>query len=409
MTGTRCVGCRMTLSLIAAALLFVVVLAWLAPFSRFDETYDLRVYRTGAVAVAHGIDPYSEPAHYGGPFFTYPPFAAAVFIPLAPLPLEVDRVVVTALSLVCVVVLALLAVRAERPARLDDQRLWATVLVAAAIGLLLEPVRSTLSFGQVDLMLAVLVVADLVPRRRILPQGVLIGLAAGVKLVPGLFIVYLLLTRRLRAAAWACWTFAATVAVGFVVMPGAATEYWTRFAFDSAHIGRLDYVGNQSLLALVKRLVDDRTVLYVAWLILTLAVLVIGLWIAVRLHGRGRELAAVCAVALTGLLVSPVSWEHHWVWALPVAVLLLIGADTAGRWGWRVVGLLWSLLFCLAPIWWVPDRFDYDARYGGWRLLASNSYVLAGAAMLVAIGVSWSRRAEHPSPPGACRRLRGKE
>ena len=393
--------CRTTLLLIAAVILLLVVFGWLAPFSSFPQSYDLNVYRNGGVAVAHGGDPYSEPPHYVGPYFTYPPFAAVAFTPLTLVPLGVDRVLVTIVSLACVVLLALLSVRAERPARLGDQSLWTVVLAAAAIGLLLEPVRSTLGFGQINLLLAVLVVADLVPRRRALPQGVLIGVAAGMKLVPALFVVYLLLTHRLRAAAWAAGTFAATVAIGFAVMPAAAGKYWTRYVFETARAGPTGYVGNQSLRAVLTRLMGDSDHVRTAWVVLSVLALMAGLWIAVRLHSRDRELAAICAVALTGLLVSPISWQHHWVWALPIAVLLLVGGDTAGRRGWATVGVLWCLFFCEAPIWWVANPFAPAPR-SGWRMLATNSYVLAGVAMLFALGVLARRIDAHSqlkSPP----------
>ena len=129
---------RTRLLLLTAVVLLLVVFGWLAPFSSFDQAYDLNVYRNGGIAVAHGSDPYSEPLHYVGPYFTYPPFASVVFTPLSLLPLGVDRILVMIGSLCCVVLLALLSVRAERPIRLDDQRLWTVVLAAAAIGLLLS-------------------------------------------------------------------------------------------------------------------------------------------------------------------------------------------------------------------------------------------------------------------------------
>ena len=377
---------RTTLLLLTAVVLLLVVFGWLAPFSRFDQAYDLNVYRNGGITVAHGGDPYTEPLHYVGPYFTYPPFASVAFTPLALLPLGVDRILVMIGSLCCVVLLALLSVHAERPIRLDDQGLWTVVLAAAAIGLLLEPVRSTLGFGQINLLLTVLIVADLVPRRHVLPQGVLIGCAAGMKLVPALFIVYLLLTHRRRAAAWAAGAFAATVAIGFAVMPAAAWRYWTRYVFDTARAGPTSYVGNQSLRAVLARLMVDADHMRVAWVVLSLVALVAGLWIAVTLHSRERELAAICAVALTGLLVSPISWDHHWVWALPIAVLLLLGRDTGGRRLWAAVGVLWCLVFCWAPIWWVASPFAPAPR-SGWWLVGTNSYVVAGVAMLFVLGV----------------------
>jgi alpha-1,2-mannosyltransferase len=374
------------LLLIVALVLFFVALGCVAPFSRFNEAYDLNVYRNGAIAVLHGGEPYSEPSHYVGPYFTYPPFAALAFTPLALLSLGADRILAIGGSLVCLLLLALLAVRAEHPVRLDDPALWTVVLAVAAVGLLLEPVISTLGFGQINLLLAVLVAADLLARRRILPQGVLVGIAAGVKLVPGLFIVYLLLTRQLRAAAWMAGTFAVTVAFGFAVMPAAAWTYWTRYAIDPSRAGHIGYVGNQSLQAALARLLCNQHEARTLWLVFGLASVAAGLFIGVRLHSHGRELAAMCAVALAGLLASPISWDHHWVWALPVAVLLLIGRDTAGRRFWTTIGVLWCLLFCLAPIWWVPNPFAPVPHSVG-LLLSSNSYAIAGVLMLFALGV----------------------
>jgi len=177
--------------------------------------------------------------------------------------------------------------------------------------------------------------------------------AAGMKLVPALFIVYLLLTHRLRAAAWAAGAFAATVATGFAVMPPAAGKYWTRYVFDTARAGPTGYVGNPVAARRADAAHGDSDHMRITWLIFCLVVVMAGLWIAVRLHGRDRELAAICAVALTGLLVSPISWQHHWsgrcrspccCWSVatprvarggrrpgPVVSVLLRGSDLVGR------------------------------------------------------------------------------
>ncbi len=375
------------LTLIVAVVLFFVALGWVAPFSRFDEAYDLNVYRNGGIAVLRGGDPYNEPPHYVGPYFTYPPFAAVLFSSLDALTLSEDRIVAIVVSLACLPLLAALSIRAEHPvAQLGDPALWTVILAATSMGLLLEPVISTLAFGQVNLLLALFVMTDLLPRRRRLPQGVLVGVAAGVKLVPGLFLVYLLLTRQVRAATWAAGTFAVTVAVGFVATPEGAWRYWTRYIFDPSRAGPIGYVGNQSLRAALTRLGDSPGEVRPLWLVSSLVVLALGLQISVRFRRSGRDLAAVCTVALAGLLVSPISWNHHWVWALPIALLLLVSRDTVGRWTWKLVGVAWSLLFCLAPIWWVPNPFAQVPHRVG-QQLASNSYTIAGLLMLLCLGL----------------------
>ena len=366
--------------LVVALVAFFAVLTWLAPYSMYDETYDLAVYRTGALQVLHHHDPYAEPAGSFGPRFTYPPFAAVAFTPLALGTLDVDRVAATTISLACLLWLTLVAVRARCPLPTGDLRLWAAVFAVAALGLLFEPVRSTLAFGQVNLLLAALVAVDLLAPPRRLPQGVLVGLAAGLKLVPALFIVYLLVTGRRRSAAVALAVLAATVAVGLAAMPAAAWRFWSKLMLDTSRVGSLSYAGNQSLRGLLARLIGQARASALVWIVLAAAVLVVGLWVAVRLDRQGRELRAVCAVALAGLIVSPISWNHHWVWALPIALAALPDDLTAPIGTWTFVAAGWCLLFILGPIWWAGS-----VRVGAWpawSLPFTNAYAIAGMAML---------------------------
>ena len=60
----------------------------------------------------------------------------------------------------------------------------------------------------------------------------------------------------------------------------------------------------------------------IPWIILAILVVIAGLVTAALLYRAGQPVPAMLACALTGLLVSPLSWDHHWVWVAPGIALL---------------------------------------------------------------------------------------
>ena len=200
-------------------------------------------------------------------------------------------------------------------------RLGATLLTAAAV-LWTEPVLRTIY--QVNLVLMALVIWDLgQPGTRRSGasrwwQGAGVGVAAGIKLVPLIFIPYLLLTGKFRAAAVACAAFAATAAAGFVLVPADSARWWLGgLFFNGGRTGFVGWGGNQSLRALLTRLVGSVAGAEPLWLALALVTAVAGLACAAMLERAGHPLPGLLACALTGLMVSPISWDHHWVWIVP--------------------------------------------------------------------------------------------
>ena len=195
--------------------------------------------------------------------------------------------------------------------------------------LFLDPVLLAVRHGQVDIVITVLVLWDLVGTRRIaamtVPQGVATGLAAAVKLTPLIFVPYLLLTRRGQAA-WRCLrTFAVAEAVAFAISPGASMTYWTRDLLDYKRVGgSLGLQGlfaptDQSLLATLARISHGTVSPGLQW---TLAGVLGVLGVALA-SVRPLPLVALArrrVVRTSGLLVSPVTWTHHMIWVLPVAV-----------------------------------------------------------------------------------------
>ena len=205
-----------------------------------------------------------------------------------------------------------------------------------------EPVQRALFLGQVELVLMALVVWDLCQPDRRWWKGAATGLAAAIKLVPLLFIVYLVLTRRFRQAAVAVAVFAVTVIIGFAVLPGPSKYWWIDGNFFQA--GRTGFVGdqqNQSLRGMLTRLVGSVNGSFALWLVVAIVVGLLGLAAAVVLYNSGRSFAGLMACALTALLISPISWDHHWVWIAPGLAVII---DAAVRARTTVARVAWWAL-----------------------------------------------------------------
>ena len=326
--------------------------------------------------------------------FTYPPFAALLFAPWQRTFSTVDSVqtVWTLGNLVALVALLVLSLRVVKPdlGRVRGLRL---ALVLSLPALLLNPVLVTVGFGQVNLVVTLLVMWDLLSARRIgrwqAPLGIAIGLAAAVKLTPLLFVPYLLLTRRFRGALNCTLTFLACELVTFVVSPASSKAYWTRALFKPGRAGELSFVGNQNLSAALERLNHgflDTTVMLPILLVAAAG----GLWLASVAHRRSSPMLGVLICAGTCLLVSPISWAHHMVWVVP-AILWLALADDRPRLG-RALAAGTAVLFWCAPIWWVPYKNTSDLHLNDLQLLAGNSFFLATVVFLCGAAVLLTRR-----------------
>ncbi len=309
--------------------------------------------------------------------FTYPPFAAVTMLPMA---LVGPR---TAIALCLGLDLAALAAVLYVPAGPLLRRYgWFGTSLALCALALFEPLRDTFSFGQVNLLLLALVLADAWllstgPGRR---AGVGIGLAAAIKLTPVIFIGLLLLARRWRAAGVATAVAAAATAAAAWIAPAASRFYWTEALWDTSRIGRLDHVSNQSLQGVLARLVAPHEPSRAVWALLVLAVLCVWAW-RVRTAVRGEDWTV--AFALTGLtacLVSPITWVHHLVWLLPSFAVLVRHRRLL-----PLAAALYAVL-CSSVVWlW----FDYASGIGGF--LGSNTYVWITLGLLLWLPIGQSR------------------
>ena len=329
---------------------------------------DLEVFRTGGGTVLDGAELYG--AKSGTLAFTYPPFAALVFVPLTVLDAVPAQWVMTAASLAAYAVVAWISV--SRAGATSKRALGAWTTVVFVLGAALEPVQRTFVFGQVNLVLAALVLVDLfvLPRRF---KGALIGLVAGIKLTPAFFAVYFLLRRDWASLARCIASGAATVAVGWVVMPRESLRYWLH---DVASMAKFDdyqvLPTNQSVRACLVRMLggDDPGGVY-----LVIAVALAGLAAAAchRQLRAGEGLAAAACLGVGALLVSPISWTHHWVWVVPVLCVM-------ARRGWRVAVVLVVAAMFLPPMWAASSD---PLHLSPWLQALASSYVILGVAWLV--------------------------
>jgi len=388
---------RPVLALSLAAVSFVALCVALWPPAK--EQYDLRVYVAAAQAVLHGRDIYT--AHegiYGLLGYTYPPFAALLMAPLGLLGTGAGRVLMSSLNALVLLLVGSLTVRSLRP-RWSTRHVVAIGFVLGAAGLALEPVRTTFHYGQINLMLMAILMIDLLgylPKRY---RGVLIGVATGIKLTPGIFIIYLLVTRRYREALNASAATAATMVLGFIAMPDAAWRFWGTYILDPTRPGSSTLVTNQAWRGVIDRLSGGPQGIGPVWIVAVLATLVVGFFTVRRAYDRGFLLESVLLTATIGVLVSPISWTAHWVWAFPACALLWSRAAASYRatgrsrhFGLRaaLAGFV-TLTFGIGLPWLAPHMNDKELHHHGFELYLGNSYAICGAIVLLAAVYSFRR------------------
>jgi GT2 family glycosyltransferase len=336
---------------------------------------DLSVYREALRTMLDGGALY-EFSQQGYPF-VYPPFAALVLLPFAVPPLALAYWLWTLGSVLCVqasVWLLLGAIGVDVP---DRRR---HLVVGTAVVLPLSPVLGTLVLGNVNLALLLLILADLWWMRGRY-RGLLIGVAAGIKLTPLIFVPYLLLTGRVRAGLTALTGFAGTIGLGFLLLPAESLAFWDGTFADSSRTTPPDeQTFGSSIRGVWVSLLPDAG--NAGWLVLSALVAVAGTTVAVVAYRRGGELAGAVACGTTGLLVSPVTWYAHWVWCVPVLTLIAAPAVRGGRRSWALFGGLW-LVFALPLPWWTVYRLGaVDVPMRDWVGPTELLYLLTGATLL---------------------------
>ncbi|WP_454792948.1 glycosyltransferase 87 family protein [Mycolicibacterium lutetiense] len=395
---------RVVAGAVLAAVLAVVIYNHLVPFqTQFfgltGNNFDLDTYRAAVHASWDGRSLYQEPALRGA-WYVYPPFATFVLAPFAWLGFDVAKYVLLALS-ICL--LALIAWRILRLAGIRaDLRLGVMSAALAVIVIDVEPVQATLWWGQINVLLMALVMLDLLRPDQARWRGIGLGVAAGVKLTPLVFLPYLLLTRQWRASATATITFVATAALTWPLLPRDSAWFWSHLG-DTAHISSIDHLANQSINGFLARYFAPNPRPEWLWIVVSLLVLGACLATATWAHRRGERALAVVLVGLTGCAVSPFSWAAHWVWFAPAIFWLVAKAcTTQGQWarGWayRAAGLLamtfiWTLhrpgrnhttMYFSGVYWNFLDlrRFWVGQLASGWYPLTFVCFVIAAVGWL---------------------------
>ncbi|WP_314619300.1 glycosyltransferase 87 family protein [Streptomyces stackebrandtii] len=382
----------------AAVCLLSFASFWVAQRLAHVNMLDVMVYRAEGETVRAGGDLYAMRATSANLAMTYPPFAALLFVPLTLVSVPVMRTLATAGNLLLVIALVQLSLQLVRPA-LSRTDLWRTTLWVAAAVVWCEPVWTTLRYGQINLLIAVAVLWDLTRREGSRWAGLGIGLATAVKLTPGLFVVLLfaaglLLWRRdrvwnqwLRTGVTATGVFLATTLAVALALPADSKKFWTETLFATGRVGFAEETANQSISGVLARLMhtDSPGI----WWVLTAAVMGgAAMVLAVRAALHGDKAVAVVICAFTALMISPISWSHHWVWCVPLLILL---ADRATR-AWLVTGAV-ALAFASFALWWVPHdpgRPELDQNAG--QMLLSAVYPLTATALLVAYVLAERRK-----------------
>ncbi|TWJ22356.1 uncharacterized protein DUF2029 [Micromonospora endolithica] len=315
---------------------------------RPDRLSDLHIYRGALLHLHAGRPLYDFVADNGGPF-TYPPFAALVLWPVAAVAEGVVQAVWLAAT--CLAVVAI-AVPVGRVLAQPGPRRQLVVPVVACALMLSAPVQSNLRFGQVSVFIVLLALLDAtgaVPARL---RGVLVGVAAAIKLTPLLFVVYFVAVGRYRDAARTVAAFLACGVVGLAVLPAESLTYWTEAVRETSRIGNLASLGNQSMHGMLLRLGVDPAALPGLWAALVAVLCGVALLRARHLAGAGRPGHAAVLVGCATVAASPVSWTHHQIWPVLAAMLLVGGVGVARRVAGAVllVTMVFSLGVLLAPV-----------------------------------------------------------
>ncbi|AZI57435.1 DUF2029 domain-containing protein [Nakamurella antarctica] len=343
--------------------------------------------------------------------FTYPPFSAVLFTPLAALNLTVARIAwqlasLAALALIIYFTLHLMG-RAGKDAAKPVAHLRGVLITATACASWLEPVRTTFNYGQINVFLAALLLAGAVTAKQWW-AGSSVGIAAGIKLVPAITGLYYLMQRRWLAALWCVLGFASTVGFAAIFLPSETKRYFTELIFDPARTGPIFGAINQSWRGALARLAgqDD---LPTGWIVAVVSTAALAIWALMRALKAQDRTAAFLVVQFLGLLVSPISWSHHYVWIVPLLMWCFFGPHSRKR-AVRILAMSWLIAaysYVVSILVAQPNNYEISSR-PGWASGLALIYVVLGMATIGVLG--WVNRgvasAAAPSEAGAAARTR---
>jgi alpha-1,2-mannosyltransferase len=361
--------------------------------------FDLGIYRQAVNwwLDGHALYDYVKPDDTQGSLgFTYPPFGALVLVPFAVLawtPAVVLYSVVTVAAVLVTTYWLLAPVARQKGWDLPFALILALTVISA-----LEPVRENYTFGQINMVLILLILADLLV---LLPRGsrwagVLIGLAAAIKLTPAIFIVYLLISRRYRVALTAIASAAAASLLALAVMPRGSIDFWTGALWQGEGIGNAAYTFNQSFYGMLARLSAPDDPNRAIWAALVLLTLGYGLWRARRAALAGDEVVGLTLTGIVGCLISPITWVHHIYWFIPALIVLA----ASRRHAWFAVVI--AVTVGLGLVSWFEQGLPLDPwSQGVPGFLIKNWYLLLMVALVFVLPIRAGSRAEPGLAPAS--------
>ena len=377
----------------AAAVAGIALFAYLVVWGR-RYGLDLRVYRQSAHAWLEGHNPYLFTFTRSQLAYTYPPFALLVLTPLTWASFVVTQWLMWVVS-VLAATSAVVFILKDR-GFVGRAPLWfGSFAWACASMIVLEPARSSVDYGQIEFVLMFLVVADVL----VVPssyRGIGIGIAAAIKLTPLIFVLVLLVRRDWKSVVRAVSSFMVWTVSTWLLWPELSRVYWDHDVIHPARVGTVTNGSNQSWYAVLHRPPFPETGSAPAWLVLSLASVLVGTFVAWRCVTTDRQSFAIISVALAGLLISPISWTHHWIWILLIPPMLvgprrhettlvirimlwaLVALMVVGPYWWFSTGVPADVLEALVPIWTFALLVVWSAvEFTGWRRGPCHSEHLA--------------------------------
>ena len=357
--------------------------------------------------------------------FTYPPFGAWALSPLTWFDYETAaRLMIIAIALQTAVIVALVgrslgwswgSAFAIAP--------WAAILVQQC----LEPFTQSVGFAQVNTAMMALVMIDVAAPPNWKGRGVASGLAAAIKLTPAIAVLIFLLRRQWRSAITMVATSLAVTLLSWVISPGESARFFFDTMWDPQRAGDAYYTSNQNLKGFVARALPENA-WSIAWAITVALALVAAVWLCLRIQAAATSVVtphvisdAVASADVTtpsavttpdavapgpsspvlpenlatlltavvimtlGLLVSPITWSHHWVWGLASGVALIAVALRLKSAPLAAVALVQGALFIMAPHWWFSHGQVNELHWNVIEQLVGSSYTLAAIASGVAL------------------------
>jgi alpha-1,2-mannosyltransferase len=354
---------------------------------------DLKVYRDGGISFMKDLPLYTArfPHPLKGPDlpFTYPPFAAVVFSVLGFVGYYLAAVLMVAIGFTALTWTLYLVLRSRAGGRFLPEPTPRVLVTLTLVSLVLEPISSTFLHGQINLLLMGLVATDALGPKTRLPRGVLAGIAAAIKLTPAVFLLYFVARRQWKTASNMAAAFVGATSLSFILAPRDSKAYWTETVFDPTRIGDLGYAANQSLRGGLHRLgglpgmaMSMKTEEHL-WFGLSMIVIALTYLGARRAIRRGDTVCALAVTAACQLLISPVSWSHHWVWIAPMLLPLAIQI-VRGRERLKIAGLvLLTAVFLIGPLLLFPVDHGLEMHWGWWENLIGDAYMLITLSFVV--------------------------